>query len=81
MLGIATKIAVRLSPNPPAVLRDLVARAPRTFVAEVGVGVVHLPEPAPVPPVDPAVAELHLRLKASFDPTGRLNPGLSPLPI
>jgi sorbitol/mannitol transport system permease protein len=53
----------------------------RSFLAEVGVGVVHLPEPAPVPPVDPAVAELHGRLKASFDPTGRLNPGVSPLSV
>jgi glycolate oxidase FAD binding subunit len=63
----------------PAELRDLVSREPRTFVAEVGVGIVHLPEPAPVAAVDPAVAELHARLKASFDPTGRLNPGRSPL--
>ena len=46
-----------------------------TFVAEVGVGIVHLAEP-PLPRVlDPAVAALHQRLKAGFDPTGRLNPG------
>jgi FAD/FMN-containing dehydrogenase len=50
--------------------------APGTFVAEVGVGVVHLASPGPAPPqVDPGVAELHRRIKAGFDPSGRLNPG------
>jgi FAD/FMN-containing dehydrogenase len=46
-------------------------------VAEIGVGIVHLDAPAPVVAVDPAVAEVHRRLKALFDPTGRLNPGRS----
>jgi hypothetical protein len=41
------------------------------FVAEVGVGTVHVPEPPPPRPVSP----LHLRVKDLFDPTGRLNPG------
>jgi FAD/FMN-containing dehydrogenase len=50
------------------------------FVAEVGVGVVHLHEPPPPRRVDPAVVELHGRIKRLFDPTGRLNPGRSPLP-
>jgi FAD/FMN-containing dehydrogenase len=46
-----------------------------TFVAEVGVGTVHVPT-AP-PPVEPDRIDLHRRVKEQFDPTGRLNPGRS----
>ncbi|MEJ7845738.1 MAG: FAD-binding protein [Acidimicrobiales bacterium] len=45
------------------------------FVAEVGVGIVHRRTAPPARPVDPAVRRLHERLKAAFDPTGRLAPG------
>ena len=50
-----------------------------TFVAEVGVGVVHRPHPVDRPAPDPSTVALHKRIKALFDPTGRLNPGRSVL--
>lgn len=53
------------------------------WLAEVGVGVVHCDEAAaggwPVAPAPAGVVELHRRIKDRFDPTGRLNPGRSPL--
>jgi glycolate oxidase FAD binding subunit len=45
------------------------------FVAEVGVGVVHRTVPQPPRVVAPAIAALNARVKAAFDPTGRLSPG------
>jgi len=59
---------------PAADIRHLTGR----FVAEVGVGVVHVDRPVPAPPLAPPVDRLHERLKAVFDPTGRLNPGRDP---
>jgi FAD/FMN-containing dehydrogenase len=60
---------------PPGSFRDLTGE----FVVEVGVGVVHHADAAPARPVDPAVVALHRRLKAGFDPSGRLNPGVDVL--
>ena len=49
-----------------------------SFVAEIGVGTVHVADTRVMGerrPVDPGVAELNRRVKATFDPTGRMNPG------
>jgi FAD/FMN-containing dehydrogenase len=55
------------------------ARSHRTFVAEVGVGIVHCADPAAPAEAPAAVVELNRRLRDTFDPTGRLNPGRDPL--
>jgi len=55
----------------PSALRTLTG----TFVAEIGVGIVHTADEAPPREVTPGVAELNGRVKRAFDPTGRLNPG------
>ena len=47
------------------------------FVAEVGVGVVHHAEPMPAERRESSVTKLTRRIKAEFDPRGRLNPGVS----
>ena len=60
----------------PSAVRNVVATLePGTFVAEVGVGIVHESTAPPSRRVQPATAALHQRIKANFDPTGRLNPG------
>jgi glycolate oxidase FAD binding subunit len=65
---------------PPSEVRSLVDE-PGAFVAEIGVGVVHHSQRAPVRAVDPTVRSLHDRIKHEFDPTGRLNPGLDVLAV
>jgi hypothetical protein len=40
---------------------------------------VHQHEPPPSRQVDPVVMALHRRVKATFDPRGRLAPGRDPL--
>ncbi|MCP5027140.1 MAG: FAD-binding protein [Actinomycetia bacterium] len=52
-----------------------VPRLTGEFVAEIGVGVVHRPEPQPPRPVPPRVEVINKRIKTLFDPDGRLNPG------
>lgn len=64
---------------PPSQLVDLRNDTPGSFVAEIGVGVVHRSSPIRSPGPTPEVIELHRRIKHEFDPTGRLNPGLDVL--
>lgn len=64
----------------PRALADLATKlTPGSFVAEVGVGTVHLDATAapllPRPEPSPEVAALNRRVKEQLDPTGRLNPG------
>jgi len=61
----------------PADLRDT-GRFAGPFVASVGVGAMWASEPQPARGQDPVVAALAQRVKAQFDPTGRLNPGRVP---
>jgi len=68
-----------LRPSALLTLRAGAGPAPGRFVAEVGVGVVHAERPPPPRRVDDHVVALHRRLKAVFDPGGRLNPGRDPL--
>lgn len=63
----------------PAACAALTPGSDGPFVAEIGVGTVHVATPPPPPAVDPGVVELNRRVKASLDPTGRLNPGRDPL--
>ena len=55
------------------------ARFGSSFVAEMGVGVVHTAAPPTTVDIDPTVRMLNERVKYRFDPTGRLNPAREPL--
>jgi FAD/FMN-containing dehydrogenase len=50
-----------------------------TFVAEIGVGIVHHTRPQVRPSPDQVTVDLHRRIKFEFDPDGRLNPGVDVL--
>jgi len=64
---------------PPSALGELRDEIPGTFLAEIGVGVVHAVTPRSRTAPDPAVRALHDRIKAQFDPSNRLNPRRDPL--
>jgi glycolate oxidase FAD binding subunit len=67
----------------PAEVASLPRKVPGGgWIAEVGVGLVHLPGgpagsdgPVGPIPVSPALRRLHEELKSRFDPRGRMNPG------
>lgn len=65
-----------VSPGALGALRD---EEPGTFVAEIGVGVVHRAEPRRRASPTNEVVELHRRIKHEFDPAGRMNPGVDVL--
>jgi FAD/FMN-containing dehydrogenase len=65
----------------PSELESLRVAQPGSFVAEVGVGVVHHTRPRPPRQADPVQAQLHARIKGEFDPAGRLNPGVDVLTV
>ena len=48
------------------------------FVASIGVGTVFASKQQPKRQLDPGVAVIQERMKAQFDPSGRLNPGRTP---
>ena len=64
---------------PPSELGSLRGDTTGAFVAEIGVGIVHHSEPPAARHPDRATTGLHARIKAEFDPRGRLNPGLDVL--
>ncbi len=49
-----------------------------SYVSVVGLGLVFASQTQPNRTVTGAVQEVHERVKANFDPTGRLNPGRNP---
>lgn len=66
---------------PPNELGSVCSGSTGSFVAEIGVGIVHHSEPAPARIHDRATAELHARIKSELDPRGRLNPGIDVLAL
>ena len=75
--GTAGRLALLgLTATEPPVLPP--GRLPRGGVLEVGSGVVHQPDDGGPPTVSDGVRRLAGRMRASFDPSGRLNPGRDP---
>jgi glycolate oxidase FAD binding subunit len=62
----------------PAELRSVDQRDIGSFVAVIGVGLAFGERQPPPRQLSSPVREIHERMKANFDPTGRLNPGRDP---
>ncbi|MBO0894616.1 MAG: FAD-binding protein [Acidimicrobiales bacterium] len=67
----------RRSLRPSSLASALGALKPGTFLAELGIGLVHLADDTALPRDNPqpSTLDLNRKVKDSFDPTGRLNPG------
>lgn len=65
----------RLSLRPAEVSAAGKSQAPGSFLAELGVGLLHLAHPVEGPGDEPSTLDLNQRVKDRFDPSGRLNPG------
>ena len=59
----------------PGAVASMAADGHGPFVAEVGVGVAHRTVPQTSAPMAEPVRALHARIKAAFDPMGRMAPG------
>ena len=66
---------------PPAGLAELVqsqlSRGSDQLLVEAGVGIVHRQSPTELKVTDKTIELLHQRMLQQFNPTGRLNPGVS----
>jgi hypothetical protein len=62
----------------PSDLRRLPRLDAGAFVSIVGVGLAFTEHPQPARHLSAPVRAIHSRMKANFDPTGRLNPGRDP---
>jgi FAD/FMN-containing dehydrogenase len=69
----------RWSVSPASILDSLamIDAQPGCFLAEIGVGMIHVEEQPPARQLRPEVENLHRRLKENLDPLGRLNPGVT----
>jgi FAD/FMN-containing dehydrogenase len=71
--------------TPPARLHELTGAASGSFLAEIGVGVVHLQPGVDAPRalaensiINSRVTQLNVDIKRAYDPSGRMNPGVQP---
>lgn len=71
-------VEVEGPPDLPPDRQRWAGELPSGAVLDVPIGVVHCHGGGSVPAVDPAVKAIADRLKANFDPQGRLNPGRDP---
>jgi FAD/FMN-containing dehydrogenase len=76
-----SRFAHRWSVPPSQIVSSLsqISAQPGEYLAEVGVGIIHLHAAAPPRVVSQQIFTLHQRIKHNLDPEGRLNPGVDVL--